>query len=168
VLVTVSPLSVLFVYLAIAMAPQFPSIQSFFKSSKPGTTQAYAQPNAPDQPKSKEPGDGFTEAEVDTVLHPVIDQSWVSAQEYEEFEIANLIPGPKCVSFQGRVANFYNQNTPSKRPRAAKGCVKIIVKDGSGALTVSTHLSFHPILNDKRDHIADEEDMNRSDSGTPT
>lgn len=125
------------------MAPQSASIQSFFKSSKPGTSHAHAQPVASGQTQQKEPGDGFTNAEVDAVLHPVIDESWVPAQDYEEFEIANIVPGPKCVTIQGRVANFYDQNTPSKKPRAAKGCVKIIVKDDSGALTVSLYfLSF--------------------------
>lgn len=81
---------------------------------------------------------------MDVVLHPVIDESWVPVQEYEELEIANLVPGPKCVSFQGRVANFYDQNTPSKRPKAAKGYVKIVVKDDSGALTVSSSPSSLP------------------------
>lgn len=124
------------------MAPQSASIQSFFKSSKPGTSLAHAQSVTPSQAQPKEPGDGFTEAEVEAVLHPVIDESWVPAQDYEEFEIASLIPGPKCVTIQGRVANFYDQNTPSKMPRAAKGCVKIIVKDDSGALTVSISLAI--------------------------
>jgi hypothetical protein len=126
------------------MGPQFPSIQSFFKSSKPGTSQpqadthAHIQSPAASSSKAKEIGDGFTEMEVDAVLHPTINESWVPAQDYEELEIVNLIPGPKCVSFQGRVANFFVQDTPSKRPRAAKGCVKLIVKDGSGAVTVSS------------------------------
>ncbi|TID19035.1 hypothetical protein E6O75_ATG06156 [Venturia nashicola] len=119
------------------MAPnQSASIQSFFKSSKPGTSHAHAQPVASSETQSKEPGDGFTVADVEAVLHPVINDSWVPTQDYDEFEIANLVPGPKCVTIQGRVANFYDQNTPSKKPRAAKGCVKIIVKDDSGALTV--------------------------------
>jgi hypothetical protein len=144
VLVAAFPPSVLSLATAATMAPQFPSIQSFFKSSKPSTSQAHAQPAAPTQAHSKEPGDGFTKAEVDTVLHPVINESWIPAQEYEKLEIANLVPGPKCVSFQGRVTNFYDQNTLSKRPRAAKGCIKVIVKDDSGALTVSSSPSFLP------------------------
>jgi hypothetical protein len=118
------------------MAPQFPSIQSFFKASKSAISQTDTQRNTSSQSQRKEVGDGFTDAEVDAVLHPIIDETWVPAQDYEESKIADLVPGPKRVHFQGRVANFYDQNTPSKRPRAAKGCVKIIVKDDSGALTV--------------------------------
>lgn len=136
----VKPRLVSFLFTAAIMAPRSASIQSFFKSSKPATSLAHAQTVTASQTQPKEPGDGFTAAEVEAVLHPIIDESWVPGQDYEEFEIANLVPGPKCVTIQGRVANFYDQNTPSKKPRAAKGCVKIIVKDGSGALTVSTKL----------------------------
>ncbi|KAE9988033.1 hypothetical protein EG327_003557 [Venturia inaequalis] len=132
------------------MAPQSASIQSFFKSSKPGTSLAHAQPVASSQIQTNKPGDGFTAAEVEAVLHPVIDESWVPAQDYEEFEIANIVPGPKCVSIQGRVANFYDQNMPSKKPRAAKGCVKIIVKDDSGALTVSVYMLPSQSTSDER------------------
>jgi hypothetical protein len=128
------------------MTLQFPSIQSFFKSSKPSTPQTHAQPTTPTQTQPSKPGDGFTEAEVDVVLRPTIDESWLPSREYEEVEIASLVPGPGCVTFMGRIANFYDQSTPSKRPRAAKGCVKIIVKDDSGALTVSFILPslLHP------------------------
>ncbi|KAF2432419.1 hypothetical protein EJ08DRAFT_131912 [Tothia fuscella] len=120
------------------MAPQNPSIQSFFSSSKPT--------NPPSSPSSAIPGDGFTPQEVDAVLLPTIDESWMPAQEYEEVEIASLIPGPRCVTLQGRIANFYDQATPSKKPRAAKGCVKVIIKDESGAVTVRlwyANMAYH-------------------------
>lgn len=68
-------------------------------------------------------------------MHPSA-ENWIPAREYDETDIGSLIPGPQCVTFIGRVANFYDQSTPSKMPQAAKGCVKIIVKDDTGALTV--------------------------------
>jgi hypothetical protein len=123
------------------MAPLFPSIQSFFKASKSAASQTHTQPNFSSQSPQKEVGDSFTDAEVEAVLHPVVDEAWIPAQNYEESKVADLVPGPKRVHFQGRVANFYDQNTPSKRPRAAKGCVKIIVKDDTGALTVRNAFS---------------------------
>lgn len=83
------------------------------------------------------PGDGFNEAEVEAVLHPTVAENWLPSQEYDELEIASLIPGPRRVVFKGRIANFHHQATTSKRPRAAKGCVKIIVKDNTGAIMVS-------------------------------
>jgi hypothetical protein len=116
------------------MAPQFSSIQSFFSASKPNIDPPNHVAVGEDVLKS---GDGFTEAEVEAVIHPTVDENWLPSQEYEETEIASLIPGPHCVTFQGRVVNFYDQPTPSKRPRAAKGCVKIVVKDDTGAITVS-------------------------------
>lgn len=115
------------------MAPQFPSIQYFFNPSKPNLV----QPGHEKQDALSRVGDGFTDAEVDAVLHPVVDENWLPAQEYDEKEIASLISGPYCATFQGRVANFYDQSAPSKKPRAAKGCLKVIVKDHTGAITVS-------------------------------
>ncbi|KAJ9665735.1 hypothetical protein H2201_004220 [Coniosporium apollinis] len=113
------------------MAPQFPSIEQFFEKQSSQSPKKRVRSSPPSQA-----GDGFTEAEVDAVLHPPANQTWSPPNEYEKVDIAALIPGPKCVTFVGRVANFYDQSTPSKKPRAAKGCVKIIVKDDTGALTV--------------------------------
>ncbi|OCK79378.1 hypothetical protein K432DRAFT_299970 [Lepidopterella palustris CBS 459.81] len=118
------------------MAPQFPSIQSFFPTtSSPKTKQLPSSSTA-------EAGDGFTSDEVDVVLHPTIDNSWTPTQDYEEFDIGALNAGPKCVTFMGRIVNSYDQTTPSKRPRAAKGCVKLILADDTGALTESPALWY--------------------------
>lgn len=106
---------------------QFPSIQSFFPPSKPQVLS-----------KTSPTSDGFTSDEVDAVLHPTIDANWLPDTEYEECEINELVPGPGCVMFKGRIANFYDQAMQSKKPRAAKGCVKLMVKDGGGCITVST------------------------------
>jgi hypothetical protein len=114
------------------MAPQFPSIQSFFTTSEPNI----ATPKRVEADASPVPRDGFTDAEIDAVLNPTSDNNWLPVQEYDQEDIISLIPGPRCVTFQGRVANFYDQATPSKKPRAAKGCVKLIIKDDTGAITV--------------------------------
>ncbi len=108
------------------MSPQFPSIQSFFQpevspTKRPATT----------GPPS-EAGDGFTAHEIETnLLH-----KWQPRGHYEEAEIGSLVPGPGCVALMGRVVNFYDQATPSKAPQAAKGYLKVIVKDDTGALMV--------------------------------
>jgi hypothetical protein len=113
------------------MAPHFPSIQSFFQTKSP--------PTSKDQPSSSAiiAGDGFTAAEVDSVLHLSIDGSWIPTQDYEKRDIGVLDSGPKHVTFMGRIVNFYDQATPSKKPRAARGCIKLILADDTGALTVS-------------------------------
>lgn len=76
------------------------------------------------------------EREVSTNLS-ITNLPWTPDRDYEEFDIDSLELGPRCVTFQGRIANFYDQSTPSKRPRAAKGCVKILMKDENGLVLVS-------------------------------
>lgn len=114
------------------MPPQFPSIQSFFQASKHSSNKKRSKPVV----ESGEPGDGFTSEEVDAVLHPKLDTAWTPTDHYDNVDIASLAPGPNRIEFQGRIANLYHQAMPSKRPRAAKGCVKCIIKDDSGAVTV--------------------------------
>jgi len=111
------------------MPSHFPSIQSFFPlSSSPSRSSS--------SPTKSTSGDGFTTQELDATLPPSAGV-WVPQREYEESDIGALIPGPKWRTLVGRVANFYDHSTPSKMPQAAKGCVKIIVKDDTGALTVN-------------------------------
>ncbi|KAK5006171.1 hypothetical protein LTR60_006045, partial [Cryomyces antarcticus] len=113
------------------MAAQPPSVQSFFQGSSPRPSPASKKSAS----STIEPGDGFTAEEIDAVLHPKATASWTPDKDYEEVDIGSLVPGPQCVTFVGRVVNFYNQTSLSKMPRAAKGCVKVIVKDDTGALT---------------------------------
>jgi hypothetical protein len=119
------------------MAPRSPSIQSFFEVAKPPACAPLQTPTS----LVATPGDGFTTKEIDAVLYPKIDNSWMPSRNYEEIDIAELIPGPRSVMFHGRIANLYDHPTTSKKPKAAKGCVKLIVKDDSGAVTVSTERS---------------------------
>ncbi|KAF2104784.1 hypothetical protein NA57DRAFT_29494 [Rhizodiscina lignyota] len=116
------------------MAPQSPSIQSFFQPAAPSKAAHEARPAAVQQPP--EPGDGFTEAEKQVHRPSTIEKTWNPPQEYDDVDISDLIPGPGCRTFMGRIVNFFDQQTPSKRPRAAKGCVKMIIKDDTGALTI--------------------------------
>ena len=111
------------------MSPQLPSIQSFFQpevspTRKPATTQPPC-----------ETGDGFGAEEIEATLQPML-HKWQPRGNYEEVEIGSLMPGPGCVALMGRIVNFYDQATPSKAPQAAKGCLKVIVKDDTGALMV--------------------------------
>ncbi len=116
----------------VVMAHQFPSIQSFF----PRTA---LQDSKNHTGSSAEFGDGFTAEEVDAVLHPLLGP-WTPTQVYEEIEIGCLIPGPQRVTFMGRIVNLYDQPTPSKKPQAARGCLKVILKDDTGAIVVGSCL----------------------------
>lgn len=88
-------------------------------------------------PSASSPGDGFTQSEryVETRA-PEEDKSWVPQQEYTDMDIADLVPGPGCRTFMGRIVNFFDQPNSSKMPRAAKGCVKMVVKDDTGVISV--------------------------------
>lgn len=111
------------------MSPQFPSIQSFFQpevssAKRPATTGPLS-----------EAGDGFTLKEIEATLQLKL-HKWQPRGHYEEVEIGSLVPGPGCVALMGRVVTFYDQTTASKAPQAAKGCLKVVVKDDTGALMV--------------------------------
>lgn len=82
-----------------------------------------------------EAGDGFTHEEVEATLKPSL-HKWQPRCEYNELDIGSLEPGPGCVMLVGRVVNLYNEEKLSKTPNGAKGCLKLIVKDDTGALLV--------------------------------
>lgn len=115
------------------MAAQYPTFQSFFQTKKrPSSASHSLVPTA----KLSQTGDGFT-AEEQKIVIP--QSSWTPKIEYEEVELGSLCTGSKPITFQGRVANFFDWGTGAgdKRPRAANGCYKVIVKDDTGAITVS-------------------------------
>lgn len=94
------------------------SIQSFFSSS----------------PLKSTPGDGFTSSELTLPKPPQTD--WTPTIDYEECDIGALEPGPRNLTLMGRIVNFYDVAKPSKRPKAAQGCLKIMIADDTGAMTV--------------------------------
>ncbi|KAF2209754.1 hypothetical protein CERZMDRAFT_46572 [Cercospora zeae-maydis SCOH1-5] len=88
-------------------------------------------------------GDGFTAEELQEALKPRLQETWHPDFEYADMEISDLIAGPQAVAFMGRVANIYDVANSSRTPRSAKGCVKLCVKDGSGAITVRLWYAAH-------------------------
>ena len=64
-------------------------------------------------------------------------EQWHPSIEYKRTDIASLMPGPGRIAITGRIANFYHMQTPSKSPHAAKGCLKLMVKDDTGTIEVS-------------------------------
>lgn len=56
--------------------------------------------------------------------------------EYEEADLGDLEPGPRNVVLMGRIVNFYKIDKPSKSHKAAQGCLKIMLADDTGVLTV--------------------------------
>jgi len=122
------------------MAPSYPSIQSFFEREVQAQAQAQAQASSPAAPPTtKSPsklGDGFTEEELTEALDPM-SRKWNPDREYEECTIRYLVPGPKAVTFMGRVVNFNTVfGKTAKQPKAA-GWHYLTIKDDTGAIYVS-------------------------------
>jgi hypothetical protein len=113
------------------MAPPraHPSVQSFYKRevSKPEKELSV--------PPETAPGDGFTEEELSSALDP-LNRKWEPEREYEESGIEDLIPGPRAVTFSGRVVNMSTiwGRTP-KQPKAA-GWHYLILKSDTAAISV--------------------------------
>ena len=117
-----------------AMAPQITSIRSFFQPEVP-SMQKTQKPAAHHEPSDT--SDGFTPNEIEAALHPSL-HNWQPRTAYNDTAIRDLVPGPGCVVVKGRVVNLHHIATPSKMPKAATGCLKLTVKDDTGAFTVST------------------------------
>jgi len=114
------------------MAPAS-SIQSFYKREVP-------KPPSKDQPSPElvRPGDGFTEEELADALDP-LNRKWNPEREYNEMGIGELVPGPKAVTFVGRVVNLSTiTGRSSKQPKAA-GWHYLILKDNAAAISVTPY-----------------------------
>ena len=116
------------------MPAQSLSIQSYFQPDS-----SHTKPQAPSSPPTII-GDGFTAAEIEATLHPSSLPKWQPRGTYDDADIGSLAPGPRCLTLIGRVVNIYDQHTPSNKPQAAKGCLKLKVKDDTGVIEVSTIL----------------------------
>ncbi|KAK0108453.1 hypothetical protein ONS95_003255 [Cadophora gregata] len=116
------------------MKNSYPSVQSFYKRE----VQAEKEPAA-DAAQVKV-GDGFTEEELSDALDP-LSRKWDPEREYEELNIVQLIPGPRAVTFVGRIVNLatFFGHTP-KQPRAA-GFHSLIAKDDSGAISIKLYFA---------------------------
>lgn len=117
------------------MPAQSPSIQSFYPPSSSSSSAPSSPNKASGATSNADLADGFTISELDSVLHPS-SAHWTPSREYEDTEIESLVPGPQAVCLTARIVNFFDQQTPSKMPQAARGCIKLIVKDDTAAMTV--------------------------------
>lgn len=124
------------------MSPQSPSIQSFFQPEIPTTPTPTKGKN-----RSADTGAGFSE--VDPTLKPQLHR-WQPRCAYNELNIDNLDAGPGCIMVVGRVVNMSDEKQSSNMPHTAKGHLKLIVKDDTGALSVRLPLHLSDMLNNSR------------------
>ena len=113
------------------------SIQAFFHPTPASSSSPTKQPT------SSSIGDGFTPEELEEALKPTPSEPWQPKVDYLECEIRDLYPGPRAVTFMGRVANIFDVANAPKTPRSAKGCVKLCVKDDHDAVTVRVWFADH-------------------------
>jgi hypothetical protein len=85
------------------------------------------------------PGDGFTKEELSDALHP-LNRKWDPGQEYEELGIEDLVPGPKAVTFIGRIVNISTLWSHSQKQPKAAGWHYLILKSNTAAISV--YISF--------------------------
>jgi len=111
------------------------SIQAFF----PPTPQS----SPAKRPSVDDIGDGFTAEEIQVALQPKLPEPWQPPGKYTESDICDLRPGPKAVTFMGQVCNLFDVANTPKTPRSARGCVKLCVKDETGATTVRLWYAHH-------------------------
>ncbi len=71
-----------------------PTVALFYKEGRQDTPVA--------EPGPFKPGDGFTEEEVASALDP-LNRKWDPDKEYEEQSIDQVIPGPRAITFVGRI-----------------------------------------------------------------
>jgi hypothetical protein len=112
------------------MTKDMPSIQAFYKPEVRISNAATLPPSP------TKPGDGFTEEELADALDP-LHRKWNPEREYEECGVGQLVPGPRAVTFVGRVVNLRTVMGKSAKVPKASGFHALIVRDDEGAVSVS-------------------------------
>ncbi|KAK1084900.1 hypothetical protein LTR48_005026, partial [Friedmanniomyces endolithicus] len=142
------------------------SIQAFFSPTP--------QSSPAKRPSVDDIGDGFTAEEIQVALQPKLPGPWQPPGKYTESDICDLRPGPKAVMFMGRVCNLFDVANTPKTPRSARGCVKLCVKDETGATTVRLWYAYHmpalrlgSLVSIWTTHISDGENGTLSSTSAP-
>ncbi|RFU33351.1 Acting on ester bonds protein, partial [Scytalidium lignicola] len=116
------------------MAPSYPSIQSFYQREPSKSTQLTQSPVS---------GDGFTTADLTSHLEPS-SRKWNPKREYDVLPIGDLVPGPRAVTFNGRIVNFRTIHGKTQKQPKASGWQYLIVKDSGGAISVKLYFAQKP------------------------
>ena len=109
------------------------SIMSSYRREVP-TNNELEQTNGSKLNERPQPGDGFTDEELETLPAP---SRWKPRGTYEKSDIDSLAPGPQCVEFTGRIVYLHQNRFQKPHPRKPKGYFKICVKDDTEGITVS-------------------------------
>lgn len=106
-------------------------MQAIYQREIPKLTEA----ESPAPTEQSMQGDGFTEKELADAKDP-LNRKWKPERDYEELDIGDLCPGPKAVTFVGRIANVSTiWGRSQKQPKAA-GWHYLILKSNTAAISV--------------------------------
>ena len=70
-------------------------------------------------------------------------ESYLDDHTYTECSISMLAPGPQRVYFTGFVVNVLGYDSDSQSPKAARGCLRLLLADYEGLILVCT--LCHPL-----------------------
>jgi hypothetical protein len=107
-----------------------PFIQSFYRK------EVRLDKPAPAATEHFKAGDGFTEDELASAIDP-LNRKWDPEKEYEELSIDQLIPGPRAVTFVGRIVNLNTRFGSNPKQPKATGWHFMVIKDDSAVISVS-------------------------------
>ncbi|KAF5874832.1 putative myo-inositol-1-phosphate synthase protein [Botrytis fragariae] len=150
------------------MPSQYPSIQSFFRKEVKGdegmsalhvvreqrggeeneTGDGFARDGGGENygverdgtDEKDELGDGFTEEELHEAMDPLA-QKWNPSREYESMTVGELIPGPKAVTFIGRVVSFATIIGKSAKQPRARGWHYVGVRGEGGVVSIKLYFA---------------------------
>ncbi|KAF7914941.1 hypothetical protein BELL_0327g00060 [Botrytis elliptica] len=85
-------------------------------------------------------GDGFTEEELHEAMDPLA-KKWNPSREYESLAVGELIPGPKAVTFIGRVVSFATIIGKSAKQPRARGWHYVGVRGEGGVVSIKLYFA---------------------------
>ncbi|KAM3158725.1 hypothetical protein ABEW05_000756 [Botrytis cinerea] len=85
-------------------------------------------------------GDGFTEEELHEAMDPLA-KKWNPSREYESMTVGELIPGPKAVTFIGRVVSFATIIGKSAKQARARGWHYVGVRGEGGVVSIKLYFA---------------------------
>lgn len=82
-------------------------------------------------------GNGLSPSEQQTT-GPFTSDAWHPQARLSDQGIGELVPGSRRATFTGRVVYLYDKKFESGMPKAAKGCLKLLLKDAQAVTLVAS------------------------------
>jgi len=113
--------------------------------STPARHTSFASQSSSQRLTLTQPENESTYSQSQTTVGSLNKQTWTPNSDYIRYEIADLLPGPGRICVSGRIANMFDLGYLHKMPYGAKGCLKLLVRDDTGVLTVRLWYVHPPV-----------------------